>query len=172
MGGQVSGCCGGSPKESQLEISAHTNKVPNGDKYVDGHSNTVPIQQNEENPDIVTAESQQFLEQMVHGIGVEVILQDKSKLKCQLSYRQTDNCLVLCSDNKTRSIALADVKSVLHSAEQLKRVETAAGILETDPCAAIHLSKTGNCIPVFFASMDEKDKFVEMVNAQKRLISG
>eukprot|EP00923_Selenidium_pygospionis_P018018 GHVN01031585.1.p1 GENE.GHVN01031585.1~~GHVN01031585.1.p1 ORF type:complete len:160 (+),score=7.58 GHVN01031585.1:324-803(+) len=117
-------------------------------------------------------QSQQFLEQMVHGIGVEVILQDKSKLKCQLSYRQTDNCLVLCSDNKTRSIALADVKSVLHSAEQLKRVETAAGILETDPCAAIHLSKTGNCIPVFFASMDEKDKFVEMVKDQKRLISG
>lgn len=109
----------------------------------------------------------EFLSKIGDGIDVEVILQDKSKLKCLLMYNKDLAALVLSCDNKTRNIPLADVKSVLHTMEQLKRVETAAGILESDPCAAIHLIQSGNCIPLFFRTMAEKDLFVQLVVDEK-----
>eukprot|EP01068_Selenidium_serpulae_P018363 Selendium_serpulae@DN6452_c0_g1_i2.p1 len=155
MGTQISGCCGGQTKDAQLEIATHINKQGPHDKVATPDNNKAD-----------------FLAKIQDGIDVEVILQDKSKLKCLMMYNKDVASLILSCDNKTRNIPLADVKSVLHTMDQLKRVETAAGILEGDPCAAIHLAQSGNCIPLFFRTVAEKDFFVELVAGYKAAAAG
>lgn len=57
---------------------------------------------------------------------------------------------------------MKDIKAILHTPEQLRRVESSAGITESaDVCAAVHLKATGNCIPLFFTSPADKAHFVE-----------
>lgn len=160
MGSEISGCCGGSLKEPQLEIATHNNKQP-----LPHDRGTTLASPND------TQQKEEFLRKITNGIDAEVILQDKSKLKCLMNFNEERNALVLSCDNKTRNIPLSDVKSVLHTPEQLKRVETAAGILENDPCAAIHLAQSGNCIPLFFSSMEIKNAFVQLVADRKRLLA-
>jgi len=104
----------------------------------------------------------EFTKRIADGIDVNIILQDKSRLKCKVKLDKDAKGLILTCGTKVRTIMLSEIKSVLHTAEQLSRVENSAGIGVSEPCAAIHLS-TGNCIPLFFVSEDSKKCFVQVV---------
>lgn len=64
-------------------------------------------------------------------------------------------------------IPLSDVKSLLHSRDQLKRVETRANLVDDENCVALHLLESGNCIPLRFAEAMDKHTFVEMMRKLK-----
>jgi len=63
---------------------------------------------------------------------------------------------------------MSDIKSILHTTEQLKRVESSAGITDIERCAAIHLAASGNCIPLFFTDTHDKTIFVDVVENSKK----
>lgn len=94
------------------------------------------------------------------GVSVGLILQDKSRLDCKVKLTADNKSLELSCDRKSRIVELSSVKSVLHTSEQLRRVDCSAGIAPGDFCAAIHLGATGNCIPLFFPSLREKNIFI------------
>lgn len=94
------------------------------------------------------------------GVSVGLILQDKSRLDCKVKLTGNNSSLELSCDRKSRIVELSSVKSVLHTSEQLRRVDCSAGIAPGDFCVAIHLAATGNCIPLFFPSLREKNLFV------------
>lgn len=94
------------------------------------------------------------------GVSVGLILQDKSRLECKVRLTAENNSLELSCDRKSRIVELSSVKSVLHTSEQLRRVDCSAGIAPGDFCVAIHLAATGNCIPLFFPSLREKNLFI------------
>lgn len=64
-------------------------------------------------------------------------------------------------------IPLSDVKSLLHTRDQLKRVETRANLVDDENCVALHLLESGNCIPLRFAEPKNKHVFVEMMKHLK-----
>ncbi|CDJ31304.1 uncharacterized protein EMH_0065590 [Eimeria mitis] len=94
------------------------------------------------------------------GVSVGLILQDKSRLECRAKLSSDNKSLELSCDRKSRKVELSSVKSVLHTPEQLQRVDCSAGITPGDFCVAIHLAATGNCIPFFFPSLKDKNLFV------------
>lgn len=86
--------------------------------------------------------------------------QDKSRLDCRAKLSKDNKALELSCDLKSRTVELSSVKSVLHTPAQLQRVDCSAGITPGDFCVAIHLAATGNCIPFFFPTLQEKNIFV------------
>lgn len=87
-------------------------------------------------------------------------LQDMARFECQLKLKEDNTSLLLSHGEKSRDVELESVQSVLHTSEQLRRVEGAAGIFPSDFCVAIHFVSSGNCIPIFFQSLKEKNIFV------------
>lgn len=94
------------------------------------------------------------------GVSVGLILQDKSRLECRAKLSADNTALELSCDRKSRKVELSSVKSVLHTPEQLQRVDCSAGITPGDFCVAIHLAAAGNCIPFFFPTLKDKNLFV------------
>lgn len=177
MGNEVSFCCGTSEaKETQIDFSSDVEK-PQDVKSIhsppDG-TNT-PIMSNPrpiEAPVERTAEmvmKEQFKEHLEqHGVDVHLILQDRSKLLCLVKIDTLNSLVLLSCHQKVRAIGIRDIKAVLHTPTELKRVETSAGISESDSCAAIHLLGSGNCIPLFFNSKQDKDLFVEVLREMQK----
>ncbi|KAL8271817.1 hypothetical protein Esti_004207 [Eimeria stiedai] len=101
------------------------------------------------------------------GMAITVLLQDGTKLSCTLHLSPTDNSLSISCEDKVRVIPLSDVKSLLHTREQLKRVETRANLVDDENCVALHLLESGNCIPLRFTEAPDKHIFVEMLRQLK-----
>lgn len=101
------------------------------------------------------------------GMAITVLLQDGTKLSCTLHLNPADNSLSISCEDKVRVIPLSDVKSLLYSREQLKRVETRANLVDDENCVALHLLESGNCIPIRFAEVMDKHVFVEMMKHLK-----
>ncbi|OEH79555.1 uncharacterized protein LOC34623869 [Cyclospora cayetanensis] len=138
MGNSCSGCCGDS--EDPLQISLES---------LDG-TNEALVQ-------LFKPEMEDLLHE---GLSVGLILQDKSRLDCKVKLTANNSALELSCDRKSRVVELSSVKNVLYTSEQLKRVDCSAGIAPGDFCVAIHLCSTGNCIPLFFPSVREKNLFI------------
>ncbi|KAL8453919.1 hypothetical protein Emed_000630 [Eimeria media] len=101
------------------------------------------------------------------GMAITVLLQDGTKLSCTLHLSPADNSLSISCEDKVRVIPLSDVKSLLHTREQLKRVETRANLVDDENCVALHLLESGNCIPLRFTETPDKHIFVEMLRQLK-----
>ncbi|KAL8275128.1 hypothetical protein Esti_001007 [Eimeria stiedai] len=102
----------------------------------------------------------EMAEVLHQGVSVGLILQDKSRLDCKVTLTSDNKSLELSCDRKSRVVELSSVKSILHTSEHLRRVDCSAGISPGDFCVAIQLAATGNCIPLFFPSLREKNLFV------------
>lgn len=179
MGANSSSCCGAQEApETELDLSP---SLPRLQKSPRGNAKTSSIDKTQDrkredaqmSKDAEEAHSddrmnyEEFSHQLEEGIDVNIILQDKSRLKCKVKLSRETKGLILTCGSKVRNIALSDIKSILHTSEQLARVENSAGIGVSEPCAAIHLS-SGNCIPLFFVSEDSKRGFVQVVNSACR----
>ncbi|KAL8430155.1 hypothetical protein Efla_001819 [Eimeria flavescens] len=101
------------------------------------------------------------------GMGITVLLQDGTQLSCTLHLNPADNSLSVSCEDKVRVIPLSDVKSLLSTRDQLKRVETRANLVDDENCVALHLLESGNCIPLRFEQAADKYVFVEMVKQLK-----
>ncbi|CUV07442.1 CP15/60 sporozoite 60K protein [Cryptosporidium parvum] len=101
----------------------------------------------------------------INTFNVKLIMQDRSKLDCEVVFDSTS--ISLSGDGKCRNIALDEIHQLLYSKEELSRVESSAGISDSDNCVAIHLKESGNCIPLFFNNSQDKERFVATANKFK-----
>ncbi|OEH79590.1 uncharacterized protein LOC34620032 [Cyclospora cayetanensis] len=101
------------------------------------------------------------------GMSITVLLKDGTKLSCTIHLNLSDNSLSISCEDKVRVIPLSDVKALLHTADQLKRVETQADLVGDSNCVALHLLESGNCIPLRFEEARQKHSFVEMLKQLK-----
>ncbi|CDJ45812.1 hypothetical protein, conserved [Eimeria brunetti] len=93
---------------------------------------------------------------------------DKSRLQCWAKLRGDNSALELSCEKKSRTVEVGAIKSLLHTPQQLQRVDGSAGITPEDFCVALHLSASGNCIPFFFGSLRDKNLFVLTVAKIRR----
>eukprot|EP00922_Rhytidocystis_sp_ex-Travisia-forbesii_P033106 GHVS01049240.1.p1 GENE.GHVS01049240.1~~GHVS01049240.1.p1 ORF type:complete len:180 (-),score=41.60 GHVS01049240.1:314-853(-) len=106
---------------------------------------------------------------LVDGVGVFLILQDRSSTACVCKLDYLRGCLLLSCNRKVRSIALREIRALLHSSADLRRVEASAGLVGSEElCVAIQISSNGNCIPIFFQNEDDRRCFVEVIEHEKR----
>ncbi|KAH7648301.1 CP15 60 sporozoite 60K [Cryptosporidium bovis] len=94
----------------------------------------------------------------VNTFNVKLIMQDRSKLDCEVVFDSTS--ISLSGDGKCRNIGIDEIHQLLYSKEELSRVESSAGISDSDNCVAIHLKESGNCIPLFFKNQQDKERFI------------
>ncbi|CBZ52845.1 hypothetical protein NCLIV_026340 [Neospora caninum Liverpool] len=118
-------------------------------------------------PQVTAADIEELNQRLLSGMAVLVLLQDGTRLQCILHYNETDNSLSISCEDKVRVIPLSDVKALLHTRDQLQRVETKANLTDDDSCVALHLLESGNCIPLRFDSVREKTCFVELLKKLK-----
>eukprot|EP00922_Rhytidocystis_sp_ex-Travisia-forbesii_P001764 GHVS01002493.1.p1 GENE.GHVS01002493.1~~GHVS01002493.1.p1 ORF type:complete len:182 (+),score=39.83 GHVS01002493.1:199-744(+) len=97
------------------------------------------------------------------GMDVFVLLQDGTKLSCVLTYSSPEESLSISCEDKVRVIPISDIKSLLSTREQLKRVETKADLTDDPNCVAMHLAESGNCIPIRFAQSESKLLFLQFI---------
>ncbi|KOB63390.1 hypothetical protein PFHG_05138 [Plasmodium falciparum HB3] len=69
---------------------------------------------------------------------------------------------------QVRMINFSDIRSLLYGEEQLKRVETQANLINDNCCLALHLDDSGNCIPIKFGSVKEKNLFIFIMKDYKK----
>eukprot|EP00920_Eleutheroschizon_duboscqi_P003902 GHVT01009061.1.p1 GENE.GHVT01009061.1~~GHVT01009061.1.p1 ORF type:complete len:155 (+),score=27.94 GHVT01009061.1:500-964(+) len=146
MGAMVSCACCGEAEATELEVPLS----PGASPRADGRGGEKPPQ---------------FFAAALAGLPVSLILQDKSRMDCRVRINEGRDSIVLLCDNKVRTIALVNIKSLLHTPQQLQRVDYSAGISGADHCVAVHILETGNCIPLFFHDEDSKSYFVAVVEA-------
>ncbi|PHJ24255.1 imc sub-compartment protein isp2 [Cystoisospora suis] len=150
MGNACQSCCGDSV-ETQMEIeapeAAGKGGRPSGGAREDITKNYTP----------------DMLVKLQNGFHIDLILQDKSRLDCVVKLLPDNSGIELSCDRKSRVIKFSDIRTVLYTPEQLKRVDYSAGISGTDYCVALHLAASGNCIPLFFANASDRDCFATTV---------
>lgn len=96
-------------------------------------------------------------------LGARSLSQDKSRLDCVVKLLADSSGIELSCDRKSRVIKFSDIRTVLYTPEQLKRVDYSAGISGNDYCVALHLAASGNCIPLFFSNASDRDCFATTV---------
>ncbi|CDJ37658.1 Apicomplexan CP 15/60K like protein, related [Eimeria tenella] len=126
-------------------------------------------QQQQEQPAVAVnqPEVEDLRKRLQGGMAIIVLLQDGTKLACTLHLNPSDKSLSISCEDKVRVIPLSDVKSLLHTRDQLKRVETKANLVDDENCVALHLIESGNCIPIRFEAVKDKHIFVEMMKQLK-----
>lgn len=117
-------------------------------------------------PAISEAVIAQFRKRLESSMEVIVLLADGSRLTCDLKLNPSSESLIISCDANLREIPLNELKAILHGKEQLRRVETKAALTDDPNCVALHMM-TGNCIPLRFDTVDEKECFIELVKQLK-----
>jgi len=177
MGATSSSCCGAQEApETELDLSPNIprlSKSPRNQENAKASNmegrRTTTSEEDHANMNANAADSDEsmmteYSKEIEKGIDVNIILQDKSRLKCKVKLDRDGKCLILTCGTKVRTILLVDIKTILHTPQELARVENSAGIGVNEPCAAIHMA-SGNCIPLFFVSEESRRSFVKAVNA-------
>ncbi|KAH0472188.1 MAG: uncharacterized protein KVP18_001172 [Porospora cf. gigantea A] len=147
MGAEISSCCGKDSTTDGAEVTVSPKKVQ-----------TATLQNGEKSA---------FVTRLEEGLTVNLILQDRRSLESTVKMDSYTKALIInCEVNghkKVRSILASDVKQILQTKQQLRRVESRANIDDIELCAALHLQKSGNCIPLFFHNAEDKQSFVAAV---------
>ncbi|PFH33304.1 IMC sub-compartment protein ISP1 [Besnoitia besnoiti] len=172
--GAVSSCCAveesedrqvmkenGGAKASKSEKSRDDRKK-NG-KYSKSRSSGP----RREGPAVTAEQIEDLNQRLLSGMAVLVLLQDGTRLSCVLHYNAKDASLSISCEDKVRVIPLSDIKALLHTHEQLQRVETKANLVDDECCVALHLLESGNCIPLRFENVVDKCCFVDLVKQIK-----
>ncbi|KEP61212.1 UNVERIFIED_CONTAM: IMC sub-compartment protein ISP2 [Hammondia hammondi] len=143
MGNTCKSCCGESA-DTDLEIEAPENGYETSSSHEELPKHYRP----------------DFLERLQKGLTIGLILQDKSRLDCKVRLTQGNSAIELSCERKSRVVNLSGIRNILYTAEQLRRVDCSAGISKDDYCVALHLTSSGNCIPLFFSNPEDRDCFV------------
>mmetsp|Transcript_11334 Transcript_11334/g.32836 ORF Transcript_11334/g.32836 Transcript_11334/m.32836 type:complete len:190 (-) Transcript_11334:1944-2513(-) len=92
-----------------------------------------------------TPELEAFQRKLQDGLRVTVILQDGTSLLCTVSLDVDDLTFTISFQEKTRKVAIRDIKALLVS-RQLKRVETRASIVDDPRQVHTHALRAGRHI--------------------------
>ncbi|SCM23010.1 inner membrane complex sub-compartment protein 1, putative [Plasmodium chabaudi chabaudi] len=114
------------------------------------------------------AEISEFKNRLKNNIQIVVLLQDGTKLPCNLQANFAEKTLCISCHQKVRMINFSDIRSLLYGEEQLKRVETQANLISGNCCLALHLDDSGNCIPIKFEAMKDKNLFIYIMRDYKK----
>ncbi|KYF41501.1 IMC sub-compartment protein ISP1 [Toxoplasma gondii ARI] len=118
-------------------------------------------------PQVTAADIEDLHRRLLAGMAVLVLLQDGTRLQCILHYNEADSSLSISCEDKVRVIPLSDIKALLHTRDQLQRVETKANLVDDESCVALHLLESGNCIPLRFDGVKDKTCFVDLLKKLK-----
>lgn len=110
----------------------------------------------------------EFKNRLSNNVPIIVLLQDGAKLPCQLQSNFDERTLCISCQQKERMIHFSDIRTVLHGEEQLKRVETQANLIKDNCCLALHLDESGNCIPIKFETVKDKNLFIYLMKEYKK----
>eukprot|EP00918_Siedleckia_nematoides_P050510 GHVU01110653.1.p1 GENE.GHVU01110653.1~~GHVU01110653.1.p1 ORF type:complete len:188 (-),score=20.94 GHVU01110653.1:893-1456(-) len=187
MGAEVSSCCAVEPAGDKKVVQskdAANGKVPNGEANDKGGAAAyaatpqggaasppppAPAPPAEPVPD-----TKAFSNKLHEAVQVTVLLANGTSLTCMLKLEgigQDNASLSISCDSNMRSIPINELRNVLHGRDQLKRVETRANLVDDPKCVALHLS-TGNCIPLRFDVLEDKEAFVALVKELKKQAAG
>ncbi|KAF7459353.1 IMC sub-compartment protein ISP1 [Cryptosporidium felis] len=96
------------------------------------------------------------------GIQAGIILKDGSIANCKLVFSDNDIDLSFICDNKIKAVPWNNIKELFTTKRELRMVNIPIP-LHKDPAlmVALHLSDTGNCIPLKFNSKQNKEDFLK-----------
>jgi len=161
MGADLSSCCSVEPAGDKSVVSAK--KAAEG-----GEGTEAPQMQAKasspasSSPALPQFDVEKFSKKVEEGMDVIVLLADGTKLACQLKLNKDERSVSISCEKNLRIIPLSELKTVLHGKDQLKRVETKANLVDDPNCVALHMA-TGNCIPMRFDELDDKECFVLLI---------
>lgn len=108
-------------------------------------------------------EEQHFKDRLANSVNVLVLLEDGGKLSCTLHVDCTQSLIVIACDEQIREMKFESVKKILHTREELSRVQTHGPNLNFSSSVALHLLENGNCIPLTFNTSQEKKLFLNIM---------
>ncbi|KAK1937644.1 hypothetical protein X943_003569 [Babesia divergens] len=120
-------------------------------------------------------EEQHFKDRLANSVNVLVLLEvslavwvympfkDGGKLSCTLHVDCTQSLIVIACDDQIREMKFESVKKILHTREELSRVQTHGPNLNFNSSVALHLLENGNCIPLTFNTSQEKKLFLNIM---------
>eukprot|EP00922_Rhytidocystis_sp_ex-Travisia-forbesii_P070904 GHVS01105837.1.p1 GENE.GHVS01105837.1~~GHVS01105837.1.p1 ORF type:complete len:825 (+),score=94.22 GHVS01105837.1:415-2889(+) len=119
--------------------------------------------------DMTSAETEMtsFICELQNGIGIVVLLQDGTRLLCQLTLIMSRRALAIRCNEKVRIINVSDIQNLLYGRRELRKVETDANIKNDSCCVALHLVDSGNCIPLHFETQQRAMMFVDIIQHLK-----
>eukprot|EP00923_Selenidium_pygospionis_P047117 GHVN01081311.1.p2 GENE.GHVN01081311.1~~GHVN01081311.1.p2 ORF type:complete len:178 (+),score=43.93 GHVN01081311.1:146-679(+) len=173
MGAELSGCCAVEKAADKAVISEEKTEAPLQPEVHGAPQPPAPPPKKEEPPQRVPTpeEVAAFQERLLKGMEVVVLLADGTGLTCQLKLSLEDQyALSIAADKNLRVIPFNELKAILYGKDQLKRVETKANLVDDPNCVALHMV-TGNCIPLRFDELPDKDCFVAMMRKLKAAAS-
>ncbi|AFZ80510.1 hypothetical protein BEWA_033650 [Theileria equi strain WA] len=105
-----------------------------------------------------------FKDRLANCVDIVVLLEDGSKLACTLHVNCQDNLIRIACDRQVREIKFKSVKKILHTKEELSRVQTNGCPINYGTTVAFHLVENGNCIPLSFNNTHEKKLFLNILS--------
>ncbi|EAN33352.1 hypothetical protein TpMuguga_01g00108 [Theileria parva strain Muguga] len=109
-------------------------------------------------------EEQNFKEKLQDYLDVIVLLEDGTKLSCTLHVNCETSLVRIACDKQVREIDFASVKKILHTKDELSRIQTTGNSMNYNTTVAFHLLENGNCIPVSFSNTREKRMFLNILS--------
>eukprot|EP00915_Cephaloidophora_sp_WS-2016_P001033 GHVH01001388.1.p1 GENE.GHVH01001388.1~~GHVH01001388.1.p1 ORF type:complete len:161 (+),score=18.45 GHVH01001388.1:60-542(+) len=152
MGSNISSCCAQENDDSALEHQLDGSKKDKGLRLTNSYDHR--------QLGISVADCEHLLQELKGGIEMNIVLAVGHGLKCILRYNPDSKAIVIMRGDNRRVLALSSITRILHTEEQLSRVETQA-TLDSHCCAMLLL--TGTCITCrFFKEIDCKS-FVSVI---------
>jgi len=159
MGADLSSCCSVEPSGDRSVIA--TKKDNDTADAPQAQAKATPSTPAPPEPQY---DVEQFSKKVEEGMDVTVLLADGTKLACQLKLNKEERSVSISCEKNLRIIPLSELKTVLHGRDQLKRVETKANLVDDPNCVALHMA-TGNCIPMRFEGLEDKECFVLLMKS-------
>jgi len=156
MGADLSSCCSVEPSADKSVIST---KKGEENEASDTLPTSKPPTSAAPSPPPPQFDVDAFSAKVENSMDVIVLLADGTRLACQLKLNKEERSLTISCEKNIRVIPLSELKTVLHGKDQLKRVETKANLIDDPNCVALHMA-TGNCIPMRFDALEDKECFV------------
>ncbi|GIX65837.1 inner membrane complex sub-compartment protein 1, putative [Babesia caballi] len=120
-------------------------------------------------------EEQHFRDRLRNSVNVMILLevgrgcwvvkavQDGTKLSCTLHVDCEQMLFRIACEDQVREMKFDAVKKLLHTREELSRVQTQGQSLNVNSSVALHLVENGNCIPLTFNNYHEKRLFLNIM---------
>ncbi|BAM38633.1 conserved hypothetical protein [Theileria orientalis strain Shintoku] len=108
-------------------------------------------------------DEQNFKQKLEQNLDVIVLLEDGTKLSCTLHVNCETSLVRIACDKQVREIDFGSVKKILHTKDELSRIQTNGNTMNFNTTVAFHLLENGNCIPVSFSNTHEKKMFLNIL---------
>ncbi|KAK1444170.1 PH-like domain containing protein [Babesia gibsoni] len=108
-------------------------------------------------------EEQHFRDRLATAVNVTVLLEDGGQLSCTLHVDLDKKLMRIACEDQVREMKFDAVKKILHTKDELSRVQTNDRCLNIQNSVALHLVENGNCIPFTFNTSQEKKFFLNIL---------